>query len=139
MPRLSSITARVLVIGIIAAFGCSGDTPVDALTPEDATVLSTGVAVTGISGAAGSQQLYRITVPPGNFLSVLTYGGTGNVDVFVKENAVPGGADTDDCASEGEDNNESCSLPVAAVDWYILLVGVEAYGDVTLLAQYMST
>ena len=52
--------------------------------------LSNGVALTGLSGAAGSEVYYQIDVPAGaDALSIKTTGGTGDVDLYVRKDAQP--------------------------------------------------
>ena len=54
------------------------------------TTLSSGVAVTGLSGALGSDAFYQIVVPSGqDSLEIATSGGTGDVDLYVKQGAQP--------------------------------------------------
>jgi hypothetical protein len=100
-----------------------------------ATLLVSGVPVAGISGAEDSQRLYRIAVPAGaTQLDVRTSGGSGDVDLYVRRGQPPSSAAVD-CWSEGVATDESCTIPTpAAGDWYILLVGFEAYSGVTLTA-----
>ena len=46
--------------------------------------------VKGLSGAAGAQHLYVIDVPVGaTNLSFLTYGGTGDVSLYVRYSETP--------------------------------------------------
>lgn len=99
------------------------------------TVLTSGVTVSGLSGAEDSERLYRVAVPSGaTRLEVRTSGGTGDLDLYLRRGAPPT-ATTIDCASAGDDNNETCTVPnPGAGDWYILLHGFEAYSGVSLVA-----
>jgi hypothetical protein len=46
------------------------------------------VAVPGIGGAAGSEKFYKIDVPAGQAkLEIMTSGGTGDVDLYVRKGA----------------------------------------------------
>ena len=63
----------------------NGTTP-----PPTATPLTNGVAVTGVSGAAGSDKLYSLDVPAGaTGLKFVTTGGTGDADLYVKFGSAP--------------------------------------------------
>ena len=54
------------------------------------TPLTNGVPLTGLSGTAGSETFYRIDVPAGqDQLDILTTGGTGDVDLYVRRGALP--------------------------------------------------
>ena len=100
-----------------------------------ATPLTNGIAVNNLAGAAGSSRLYVITVPTGaTGLTVRTSGGTGDVDLYVRRGSPPTPS-TADCGSEDVSTTESCSFTnPSAGEWYILLVGYEAYSGVTLTA-----
>ena len=136
MLRLPSIMSRVLMLALVAVLGCGGDDD-DGLSPGDAILLTSGTPVTGISGAENSQRLYRIVVPEGaTILSVETTSGDGDLDLFVRRDAVPTGNAAEGCASEGPDSNESCVVAVSPGTYYILLIGFEAYSGVTLIAEY---
>jgi serine protease len=50
----------------------------------DATPLTNRVAVGGLSGAGGNEVLYSFEATAGKTLSFLTYGGSGNVSLYVK-------------------------------------------------------
>jgi len=97
--------------------------------------LTSGTAVTGLSGAGGSTKLYVITVPTGaTGLTVRTTGGTGDVDLFVRRGSAPTSSAAD-CESVEFSTVETCSFTnPAAGEWYILLLGYEAYSGVTLTA-----
>lgn len=99
------------------------------------TALTSGAPLTGRSGDEGSTVLYRISVPAGaTLLTVTTSGGTGDLDLYVRQGQEPT-ASSYDCESAGGDNNETCDLEdPAAGTWYIVLEGFEAYGGATLLA-----
>jgi len=100
------------------------------------TLLTSGTPMPGLSGAEGSQKLYRIVVPAGaSRLEVQTTGGTGDVDLYLRQGQPPAAGQPVACASEGENANESCVVTnPAAGDWYVLLVAFETYSGVTLTA-----
>ena len=136
MSKLSQSIPRLLFLSaILVSAGCGGDDDKDPLTPGDATLLTSGTAVTGISGSENSLRLYKIVVPSGAAeLTVATTGGTGDMDLYVRHGAVPTVTESD-CESFGPDNDELCSIPSPpAGDWFILLEGFEAYSGVSLTA-----
>jgi hypothetical protein len=102
-----------------------------------ATALENGVVLAGLAGGADSETLYAIDVPPGQAeLEVITWGGTGDVDVFVKRGSPPSPSDFDRRSVSGRtDEWVTVRTPVTGT-WYILLSGREAYSAVLLKAVY---
>lgn len=104
-------------------------------TAPTATPLTSGVAVTGQSGAASSSRFFTITVPAGaTSLTVATSGGSGDLDLYARFNAFPS-TGVFDCESGGPDNDEICTIagPTAGT-WYVLLYGYGSYSGATLTA-----
>jgi hypothetical protein len=101
------------------------------------TTLTNGVAVTGLSGATGSFQYFKITVPAGQTsLAIPISGGTGDADLYVKLGAQPT-TTVYDYRSIVSGNTDSVTVTnPAAGDWYIGLYGYAAYASVTLKATY---
>jgi hypothetical protein len=104
---------------------------------DTTTVLSNGVPVTGISGAQGSQQFWKLTVPAGRTQVVFQIsGGTGDADLYVRFGARPT-TSSFNCRPYLNGNNETCTFnSPAAGDWYVMLRGYLAYSGVTLIGQY---
>jgi hypothetical protein len=125
-----------------------GWTPALAIKPAPSTgsppptpgVLQNGVAVTGISGAQGSQQLWTITVPAGaTNLQFQTSGGTGDADLYVRHGSAPT-TSTYDCGPVTSDNNETCSFASpAAGTWHVMVYGYGAYSGATLAGSYQTS
>lgn len=136
MFRLSTLSRSLLALALVGATACGGDDDDEGpLNPADATPLTSGTPLTGLTGAEGSRRLYKIAVPAGQtLLTVTTELGEGDVDLYVRLGAVPSTGNSN-CISNDVDNNESCeeTNPVAG-DWYILLLGWEDYNGVTLTA-----
>ncbi|HEX2206754.1 MAG TPA: PPC domain-containing protein [Longimicrobium sp.] len=141
-------TARVATYrGAYSGAGTNpGWTPALAIKPATATgnpppggVLQNGVAVSGLSGATGSQQSWTISVPQGaSNLQFQTSGGTGDVDLYVRFGSAPT-TTTYDCRPFLGDNNETCSFAwPAAGTWHVLLVGDDPYSGVTLVGSYQT-
>jgi aqualysin 1 len=99
--------------------------------------LESGVPVPDLAGPAGSQQFFRIVVPEGaGALAVETYGGTGDLDLFVRYGDVPDPSQGYwDCLSAGWTNDEYCLLSNPPPgDWFVMLYGWDAYEGATLVA-----
>ncbi|MBI2215005.1 MAG: pre-peptidase C-terminal domain-containing protein [Acidobacteria bacterium] len=105
--------------------------------PSGPTVLTSGVAVTNLSGATGSWTHYKITVPAGqSSLAIATSGGSGDLDMYVKFGAQPTSSVYDYRPYLGG-NAETVSVTnPAAGDWYISLHGYAAYSGASLTATY---
>jgi hypothetical protein len=101
------------------------------------TALTNGVAVTGISGAAGSETFYKIDVPAGqDTLRISTSGGTGDLDLYVRRGSQPTTTSYDYRPYKvGNDETVDVNNPAAGT-WYILLRGYSSYSGVTLEAAY---
>ena len=140
--RIPTSHRALLHLGaVVALAACSGGDGASGLPTEPppssstGTPLASGAAVQNLSGGEGSTRLYRITVPAGaTLLDVSTSGGTGDVDLYVRRGQPPSASGAD-CASEGDDNTERCTIASpAAGDWYVLVVGFEAFSGLTLKA-----
>ena len=100
-------------------------------------VLSNGVPVTGISGAAGSQQFWTMNVPAGaTNLRFVTSGGTGDADLYVKFGSAPT-TSSYDCRSWGSTTAETCNIATAQVGTYHVLVnGYSAFSGMSLTGSF---
>ena len=100
-------------------------------------VLVNGVAMGGLSGAAGDALVYRIDVPAGaRNLRVLSYGGSGDVTLLMANGRIPTGGDFD-ARSQRPGNNETIAIAVpAAGTWFIRVEGVRAFANVSLRASF---
>jgi hypothetical protein len=101
------------------------------------TVLSNGVPVPNISGAALSERFYRIEVPGGQSkLEIKISGGTGDADLYVKRGAPPTTSDYD-YRPYLSGNNETVTVSdPAGGTWHIMIRGYQPYTGVTLVATY---
>jgi hypothetical protein len=106
----------------------------------DPTTLTNGVAVTGVSGAAGTEKFYRIDVPAGqDTLKISTSDGTGDVDLYVRRDSLPT-TSSYDYRPYKPLNNETVDVDhPASGTWYIMLRGYAGYSGVTLKAAYSAT
>jgi len=105
---------------------------------DDAVELAKGVALGGQTGAAGSETLYKLEVPAGALgLTLRTFGGTGDVSIFVKIDGEPSATDNN-YKSVHPGNNESVAVPrPAAGTYYVKVVGVNAYSGVSVQGSFI--
>ncbi|WPB75307.1 PPC domain-containing protein [Archangium violaceum] len=87
-----------------------------------------------VSGEAGSQIYYTLEVPAGqSVVRFRTSGGSGNVNLRGSFGAPPT-ATSSGCVSESSGNYEECSFTAPqAGTYYVMLIGAQAYADVTLV------
>lgn len=88
----------------------------------DAIPLTNRVALTGQSGAAGTTKVYSIDVPQGaRMVSLRSYGGTGDVSLYVKFGTAGSSSDYDG-KSTRRGNSESVTLRRPQAGTYYLTV-----------------
>jgi hypothetical protein len=106
-------------------------------TGTGGNTLTSGVPVTGLSGATGQQANFQIVVPAGqSSLTVQISGGTGDADLYVKAGAAPT-LTTFDCRPFISGNSETCTFTnPAAGTFFIMLNGFATYSGVTLVATF---
>jgi hypothetical protein len=125
----------VMIRGFSAFAGVTltGRTTSPATTPS----LVNGVPVTNISGASGSQQFWKLSVPAGRTsLKFTISGGTGDADLYLRSGARPT-TTTWTCRPFLNGNNETCTLTnPAAGDWYVMIRGFTTFSGVTLTGTY---
>ena len=101
------------------------------------TVLSNGVAVTGLSAATGAYLNYTMVVPAGaTGLKFVMSGGTGDADMYVKFGSAP--TDTVyDCRPYVTGNAETCNIATAqAGTYYVRIKAYTAFSGVSLTGSY---
>ncbi len=138
--------ATVSANGLVTGVGAGGPVGIIArlnADPNQSQVASVTVLkgfIKAISGTAGTEAVYTITVPTGaTKLTVTISGGTGDVDMYVKYNSTPAGGAGDNCKSENGGNGESCVITnPAAGKWYILTYAYETFAGATLTVLYTS-
>jgi hypothetical protein len=98
--------------------------------------LTSGVAVTGISGATNSQAFWHFTASSAHSAVVTITGGTGDADLYVRQGAKPT-TSTYTCRPYLTGNVETCTIstPVSG-DYYVMLRGYAAFTGVSLKATY---
>lgn len=110
------------------------DPQTEACAPE-AVALTNGVAIGNLSGTATSERLYSFTAQAGRTLSILTYGGTGNVSLYVDLDDAP--STTSYLARSVRSGNSETvrfTAPKAGT-YYIRLVGAPSYSGVSVQAR----
>ena len=99
--------------------------------------LQNGVPVTGLSGAANSEQFFTVQVPAGaSNLNIDISGGSGDADLYVRFGAAPT-TSTYDCRPYESGNTENCSFSTPSAGTYHVMVrAYSAYSSLTLEASY---
>ncbi|HRO26513.1 MAG TPA: Calx-beta domain-containing protein, partial [Luteimonas sp.] len=99
--------------------------------------LENGVPVGGHEGDAGGEVVFRIEVPQGaRNLRVLSYGGSGDVTLLVARDRIPTITDFDG-RSQRPGNNETIAVATPAPGtWFVKLVGVRAFRNVSVRASW---
>ncbi|MET0549402.1 MAG: S8 family peptidase [Xanthomonas sp.] len=126
------------IVDAKAALDKALEEPCDPATEQcapTATALTNKVAVAGLAGAAGNEALYSFEAKAGAVLSFLTYGGSGNVSMYVSFGKEPGTGNAD-AKSTRPGNNETVRFTAPqAGTYYIKLVGESTYSGVSLVAR----
>lgn len=112
--------------------------PPPAPPPPPAIELQNGVAVTGISVAAGAWVRYQLEVPNGaSHLLLATYGGTGDGDMYVRRASEPT-TSLYDCRPFAFGNNETCFFPAPqSGTWYVYIRGYSATAGLSLYPSFV--
>ncbi|WP_223789330.1 S8 family serine peptidase [Marinicella meishanensis] len=105
--------------------------------PPGDTELTNGVAVTGLSGADGSERRFTLAVPAGaTDLSFSISGGSGDADLYVRYGAEPT-LSVRDCRPWLTGNNETCDITnVQAGTYHVMIHGYDPYSGVSLVGSY---
>lgn len=117
---------------VLAAIAEGGTEPTDPTDPTDpvAIELSNKLALTGQSGG---EKLYSFQAAAGSVLTVMTYGGSGDVSLYVKQGAEPSATDNHGFSSRtGNSETVRITAPVAGT-YYIKLTGT--YAGLSIVAR----
>lgn len=127
-------TRLALAFAVELSSDGGGDTPPP---PSGGDVLENGVPKTGLSGAQGSDTLYKVVIPAGaSDLTIAISGGSGDVDLYTRFGAAPTDSSYD-CRPYRNGNSESCTVPAPqAGTWYVRLNAYQAYSGVSLKASW---
>jgi vibriolysin len=101
------------------------------------TVLTNGVAKTGLAGASGANANFCLpAVPAGKTLTIKISGGTGDADLYTRQGALPT-TTLYTCRPYLGGNTETCThTTTTAGDWGVMLRGFTAYTGVSLIGSY---
>lgn len=119
--------------------GCGAASAAQSVTVQGITAIElvNKVATSVQPGSAGQQRLYSISVPAGlTSINLRTYGGTGNVSLYVSRDAVPTPS-VYDRTSVKPGNSETVAItnPLSGT-YYLLVVGEAAFSGVSVMAVY---
>jgi Lysyl oxidase/Chitobiase/beta-hexosaminidase C-terminal domain/Bacterial pre-peptidase C-terminal domain len=107
-----------------------------AFSSQAQTVLTNGVSVTNLSGAAGSAAHYKISVPAGRATLDIRITGSGDCDLYVRFGAQPTTSTYDYRPYKSSSNETVTVTNPRGGDWFIMLRGYKAYSGLTLVATY---
>ncbi|HEY2619286.1 MAG TPA: S8 family peptidase [Acetobacteraceae bacterium] len=128
---------KAIGVGIVDAYAAvvgATDTGGDLAAP-----LPNGALRSNWAGAAGEGLLFAIDVPAGaQNLNLRTFGGTGDVSLFVKRAGAPGSDGSGaDFRSVKPGNSESVVIAApAAGTWYLRVLGVKDFANVSVIASF---
>ncbi|GAB3251163.1 M4 family metallopeptidase [Chitinimonas naiadis] len=125
---------------VIAAFDkvgvkCEGTVPPGPGPGNGTRALQSGVALTGLTLAAGGKQIYTLDVPANaSFLAVRAGAGSGNANLYAKLGSEPSKASSD-AKSEGATNAEALLIKQPKPGrYYLLLDAPVATNGLSLIA-----
>ncbi len=100
-----------------------------------ATPLVNKVAVTGLAGSAGTETLYSFQAEAGKVLTFMTYGGTGDVSLYVSHENAPTSTSSDAHSTRAGNSETVRFTTPKAGTYYVKLVGAASYAGVSLVAR----
>jgi len=107
------------------------------LADPNASILTNGVAKTGLSGTQGNEQDFTMQVPAGaTNLTFNMSGGSGDADLYVRYGSAPT-TSTYDCRPYVGGNTENCPVSTAQAGTYHVMVrAYSTYSGVSLVGSY---
>lgn len=107
------------------------------VSDDEAELLANRVPVAGLTGAAGDELLYMIEVPAGTrSLNLRSYGGTGDVSLYVAYDSVPSTTVYDRKSAKPGNSEAVVYTNPAPGTYYVRLVGVQPFANVTVMGIY---
>ncbi|WP_144391592.1 M4 family metallopeptidase [Pleionea sediminis] len=104
-----------------------------------------GVPVNGLSGNAGEELIFSMWAPyDSTQVSFEIYGGSGDADLYVKENEIPT-TSSYDCRPYKKGNSELCTLSPTGGQvgltepgyyFYVVVRGYRSFSDVSLVGRF---
>lgn len=101
------------------------------------TLFDNAAPITDLSGASGSSKYFSLDVEAGaTNLNFTTWGGSGDVDLYVKFGSQPTANDYD-CRPYISGNEEVCSISnIQTGTYHIMIQGYSNYNGVSLMAVF---
>jgi hypothetical protein len=125
-------------VNIIARLGNEAHSSSITVNALQGIALTKGVPVTGLSGAAGNQKLYRIFVPAGTTsLTVTLSGGPGDADIYTRRGTPPTNSSFTGFSFNAGNGEQIVHTNPQSGTWYILVDAFTAYSGATLTATYV--
>jgi PKD repeat protein len=134
---ISNPAAARYYVMVQAYAGYSGVTLTAAVGQASQSSAGDTSTISDLSGAAGSEQQFSITVPAGaTALDVAIAGGSGDADLYVRRGSAPTATSYDYRPFlNGNDEQVSVAAPEAAT-WYVMVRGYQAYSGLSLTMSY---
>ncbi len=122
----TDVAAAFTAVGVTCSTGGGGGTQ-----------LQNGVAKTGLAGSSGTELSYTVVVAAGaSNLSIVTSGGTGDADLYVKFGSAPT-TSSYNCRPYLNGNNETCTFAAPqAGTYYVKVRGYTTFSGVSLKATW---
>ncbi|MDR6839909.1 S8 family peptidase [Pseudoxanthomonas sacheonensis] len=132
MPPVSQSQGPGIANAAAAVLAATQDIPVD-----QGTLLDNRIAITGQTGATGDALLYKIVVPAGRTsLNLRTYGGTGNVSIYVAYERTPSATSYDRKSAKAGNSEAVVITNPAAGTYYLSVVGESPFANVSVMGLY---
>jgi len=129
------VQAKAMYDGLTAN-GCGNVTEPPVEPPSTGGELVNGVAHNSLSGGAGEDINFTMTVPSGaTDIAVNMSNGTGDADLYVRFGSAPT-TSTYDCRPFETGNVESCSLTDSGGTYYAMINGYTAFSGVSLVGSF---
>jgi hypothetical protein len=95
--------------------------------------IADGATIDDLSGATGSWQYFKVTVPPGHStVDIFISGSVGDADLYVRYGAIPSATSWDGRPFLNGSNEGAEMLNFPAGDWHIGINGFAAYSSLSL-------
>lgn len=122
----TDVAAAFTAVGVTCSTGGGGGTQ-----------LQNGVVKTGLAGSSGTELSYTVVVAAGaSNLSIVTSGGTGDADLYVKFGSAPT-TSSYNCRPYLNGNNETCTFAAPqAGTYYVKVRGYTTFSGVSLKATW---
>ncbi|MGH8026966.1 MAG: S8 family peptidase [Pseudoxanthomonas sp.] len=132
IPPLAKPQGSGILDAAAAVYAATQDIPVD-----QSTLLTNRVALSGQTGGAGDVLVYKLVVPAGKTsLNLRTYGGTGDVSIYVARDRTPSPTSYDRKSAKPGNSETVVITNPAAGTYYLSVVGESAFANVSVMGLY---